>query len=409
MTLPTGAFGNVLTAFAGTLSAEDQADIWAKFKAANGLSTNPADSDLQALGQFVSYVESATAGTITALSPDEIQKRVVLSGTFRALIALMMQFGQNLLVGSDLVQFYQKWQGQYTKEMEMTPLYAPNPTNLPNLPGDLFPDNGDRTRAAVAQRMQDYTLGYDNLSFGDIVDSIINSSSSVNSSGAPVQPMIQIPTNFSYNEETINGVKTGTGQGYLTILASTSSDGFSDDPTQVATYITVTFSPGSLNGAPIQYPTSPSDPNGILYRNANFQLTARIIGDDPVTRTQSASQTVAAMLNGLANNGFISNTDPTRNFSLNWSYPASGVGIDPNTNDAGQIQILTQIQQRSNRNARNQQFITTAKSRRDTIAQLQGTATTSINSSRTNAGSDAALIRSVMATLQAIMVGLFRG
>ena len=160
MTLPTGAFGNVLTAFAGTMSAADQASLWSGFKALNGLAVNPDDTDLTALTKFVSYVEGQTAGTLTQLSPEEIKKRLVLSGTFKALIALMMQFGQNLQVGSNLVQFYQQWQAQYTDQMALTPLYAPNPVNTPTI------NLTDLTK---------YTLGYDNLSFQDIVNGLSNS------------------------------------------------------------------------------------------------------------------------------------------------------------------------------------------------------------------------------------------
>ena len=153
-----------MSSFYGNLPESVQKDLWCQFLLTNGYTANPPDfptldsPEMQTL--FATFIQQKRAQAYsyeaqTALSPLEIQKRIIFSKVLDGLARFLSATQDLVKVQAALLIFYGRWQQEYTKAMTQVP------TLSKGMPGAVTVGNLTST--------DDYKFGYGGICLTDVI------------------------------------------------------------------------------------------------------------------------------------------------------------------------------------------------------------------------------------------------
>ncbi len=411
-------YGNILDAFFSTLSDAQKQEIWVGFLKTLNL---PADTPIGSvpvnlatqqlfytfIQQLIAQKEMSIIPTATndQLSPDEIKKRNIMFGVLNSVISMLLSLQNTVTVEAQNLVFFGKWQNAYTDMLTRVPSYV-----------------GEESSAVHVDltNLSNFTFGYNNISVEDIAKWWANN-------------QVTLGTNNNQSFD-IGGVSSITTTGNATTVNSVSlnffNSGISID-TNSTTYTTtngVTTSQ-TVGGqvATIAIPTNASltfDQNVANFKTAFTNFWPQAGG---VSSTQSnaylnslptSTQNIDVNSTNFGDQGTLiqskifsqSDTvnDPNSIFSLLKPYTYVAPSNVTKTDDARKNVSDAASKARAEINARDQQYIESIRSNRQTVQDAQQQVQANLDQSRQNISQQTDLISSIIDSLKGLIAAIFR-
>jgi hypothetical protein len=156
-----GFYTTYMDSFCGNLPSLVKQDLWNAFLISQSLRENPADPSPALQAAFAAFIQQKQTlayfyESQTALSPFEIQKRIILMQILNALSKYLDVTQQLVNVQAQLLIFYGKWQQEYTQAM----------TRVPSLSGAGLPG---QIKVGELSSADAFTFGYADISLSDVI------------------------------------------------------------------------------------------------------------------------------------------------------------------------------------------------------------------------------------------------
>lgn len=182
----TGDYARILQGFFGAETPEQQQLIYAQYLVNNNLSfTTPPPTDSKSLQNFVFYCSGVylSENYDEMQSPEEIQKREIMSATFETCLQMLFNLQDTISTSGETLIFYGNWQQMYTTALTSVPTYVGG--------SPIAPDT-------TATDPTKFTFGYNNVSVDQIGQWFAQQySNQVNNTfvltSAPVDATVQAP------------------------------------------------------------------------------------------------------------------------------------------------------------------------------------------------------------------------
>ena len=375
----TGPYAAILTSFLG--SQRNPADIqsyWLNYlQNMLGVTSNPPDSDIAAQGKLVKFMQAVyTFESQSELpSPQESQKRAILSTTFDTVLTMLNSLQNTVSVQSTNLIYYGNLQQQYTNMMTRLPIYTAT---------------GPQGWTADTTDASNFTIGYNNTTIAEVSNYIAS------------QIQAGVDTSFVFTNH-ITANDTTIPSGNMPFIAVSFNTGNATTP-------------GSISIG-LQYPEGTPDQGGAPFVT-NFSV-GQFQGMTAAQISQAYSSAFLSMYNDTTTTQAFSLTGsggPTTSYTLQGLInadiaqinAAGGTGTTPFIQTPFQGSTTDTITQRGDFNNRNQSRLQVIKGLRDAVQQTAQQYQNFLSQDQNTLSNQSDLLTSMLQEVSNIMDAIFQ-
>jgi hypothetical protein len=395
MTIPIlpGFYSNLLSSFFGGISSQEQQEIWDRFVQNNGVTASTPDTDAlkQKFSEHVqgTFVRRAEREAFLELSPREIKARISLFESINEISKMLATIQNAVAVQAGALIFYGGLQEEYTKMMSRVPTYGPA---------------SDAGSVVTNSDPSKFTFGYNKVTLQEVIEWGV---STAKQQGTAVFGSRNYPT----GEYSFRKVSDPDGTERIEMKFARNAFQFFDIYNKnfprggdvISQFIYETAISNNLIAPPgfsFIYPNTP-----IVDITSIPEITQSVVTYSPTTTTPSYTtfDTQVARASSLWStmlNPHLATLNGARGIPGTLTSHYSWLSEDDKDRES---------KQRSEINARLQQYVENTRVVRDTVRDAISQQQSTLNQSRESLSSMTNLLTSMIESIEDLMKTIFRG